>query len=184
MTYLKFFDTFPQFYTKIIQLPLTLRGVNMKIAEQIDQLFKIPVDNNMREIISNIGIGVLKAEIDEILIPDILWEIIGLDSEKETYNDNSVCEKEHVYFKKCFKAFALFKNSELNKAEKILMEAKWDFNDWSLAHYLLGLVLFEMRKFKASYAEFLKANDFEPFDHKPMAVMREITYSVLKNIRK
>ena len=91
-----------------------------------------------------------------------------------------VGEKEYYYFEKCLTAKKEFFEGNTEAAVDNLMQAKWDFDDWALAHYLLGLVLLESRKFKAARDQLVQASALEPFNHRPMAIMREVVYAALR----
>jgi hypothetical protein len=44
------------------------------------------------------------------------------------------------------------------------MRAKWDLNEWALAHYLLGLMFLGESRFNEALQELEEARRFEPYD--------------------
>ena len=112
------------------------------------------------------------------LIPTAAFLCVGMNPDQTELPDHFVMEKELFYFDKCIHAVRLFHEGNHPEAVDLLLKAKWDFDDWALAHYLLGLVLFEMRDFKAAHDQFITACSHEPYHGKPMEIMRELTYAI------
>ncbi len=128
--------------------------------------------------IKTIGQNIIKNQ-ENSIIPDYAWEIVGVNPDSPLSNFDCVGEKEYYYFKKCLDASRLRKEGKLDEAAKLLMEAKWDFDGWALAHYLLGLIFLEKEKYKDAYTQFKQAAKLEPFNHLPMAIMREVSNYII-----
>ena len=150
----------------------------MSLQNEINQLFSMSSGKNLQSKIKEIGKKI--KESDEKLISLEAWKIVGF-TDSPTIPDDAVGEKEYYYFEKCRKAKDAFFEGDFETANSYLMQAKWDFDDWALAHYLLGLVLLEQRKFKAARDQFVQASYLEPFNHRPMAIMREVVFAVLRD---
>ncbi len=128
--------------------------------------------------IKTIGQNILEKQ-EQNIIPDFAWEVVGVKPDSPLSNFDCVGEKEYYYFKKCINASLLRKEGKLDDAAKLLMEAKWDFDGWALAHYLLGLIYLEKAQYKDAYTQFKQAAKLEPFNHLPMAIMREIANYII-----
>ncbi len=113
------------------------------------------------------------------LIPTAAFLCVGMNPDQADLPDHFVMEKELFYFEKCLLAVRRFHEGLHPEAVELLMKAKWDFDHWALAHYLLGLIFFEMRDFKAAHDQFIVACMHEPYHGKPMEIMRELTYAIL-----
>ncbi len=113
------------------------------------------------------------------LVPTAAFLCVGLNPDQTEVPDHFVMEKEVFYFEKCLLAVRRFHEGAHPEAVELLMKAKWDFDHWALAHYLLGLIFFEMRDFKAAHDQFIVACLHEPYHGKPMEIMRELAYAIL-----
>ncbi len=116
---------------------------------------------------------------DGPLVPVNAFACVGMDPAQDRVPDHSIMEKEYFYFEKCLTAVRTFMSGHHPEAVELLMKAKWDFDDYALAHYLLGLVFFEMRNYKGAYEQFLNACNQEPYNRQPMEIMRELTFTIL-----
>ncbi|MBN2722640.1 MAG: tetratricopeptide repeat protein [Deltaproteobacteria bacterium] len=148
----------------------------MSIKTEISKLLVMEAGPEIRSKISQTGSTILAAEFGDEIIPDEAFLSIGLDPKTNKFKDNAVGEKEFFYFEKCSSAVEAFREKRHEDAVHLLMQAKWDFDDWALAHYLLGLVLLESGEFKSSLDQFEEALAYEPFNTYPLKIFREITH--------
>lgn len=150
----------------------------MSVKNLLEALFSQPGGARLRQDIVRCARAVLQNP-QEPLIPDAAFSAVGMDPKNPEIPDHCVMEKELYYFEKCAQAVRSFHENDLSQAEDLLMKAKWDFDHWALAHYLLGLLYFERRDFKAALDQFNSACMNEPYNGRPMEIMRELTYTVL-----
>ena len=102
--------------------------------------------------------GLLPGPVDDLIgdiwskrdrIEGYLWLVLG---------------KSGAYKVKCRWAIEDYLAGHVDQAELHLMRAKWDLNDWALAHYLLGLVYLGSGRYHEALMELEQALRFEPFD--------------------
>ncbi len=102
--------------------------------------------------------GLLPGRVDDLLgdiwskrdrIEGYLWLVVG---------------KTGAYRIKCRWAVEDYLAGEVEQAELYLMRAKWDLNDWALAHELLGLMYLGQSRFHEALLELEEALRFEPYD--------------------
>ena len=102
--------------------------------------------------------GLLPGRVDDLLgdiwsrrdrIEGYLWLVVG---------------KAGAYRIKCRWAIEDYFRGDIAQAELHLMRAKWDLNEWALAHYLLGLVYLGQGRCDEARAELKQALEFEPYD--------------------
>ena len=72
--------------------------------------------------------------------------------------------KTGAYRLKCRWAIEDYLAGDMEQAELHLMRAKWDLNDWALAHYLLGLMYLGEGRYNEALVELTQAQRFEPYD--------------------
>ena len=145
----------------------------MTTPERIASLLVGPVNHQIRPQIIEICDGIKKLSSDSPIVPAEVFEVVGLTQEGHPGHD-FVGGREYYYFENCWNAVKAFKLRDLDEAKDYLLKAKWDFDNWALAHYLLGCVYLEIRRYKDALDQFEKGADFEPFNHRPVAIMREI----------
>ncbi len=150
----------------------------MTVKNLMESLFSQPAGARLRQDIAQCAMAVLRNP-QEALIPDAAFLAVGMDPQAQGALDRYVMEKELYYFEKCIQAVHAFRDGDMARAIDFLMKAKWDFDHWALAHYLLGLVYFEQRDFKAALDQFNTACMNEPYNGRPMEIMRELTYAIL-----
>jgi tetratricopeptide (TPR) repeat protein len=102
--------------------------------------------------------GLLPGKVDDLLgdiwskrdrIEGYLWLVVG---------------KTGAYRIKCRWAIEDYLSGQVEQAEMHLMRAKWDLNEWALAHYLLGLMYLGVGRYHESLIELEQAMRFEPYD--------------------
>jgi tetratricopeptide (TPR) repeat protein len=102
--------------------------------------------------------GLLPERIDDLLgdiwskrdrIEGYLWLVVG---------------KSGAYKLKCRWAIEDYLSGDTAQAELHLLRAKWDLNDWALAHYLLGIMYIGERRYDEALVELEQAKRFEPYD--------------------
>jgi hypothetical protein len=102
--------------------------------------------------------GLLQGRVDDLLgdiwskrdrIEGYLWLVVG---------------KSGAYRVKCRWAVEDYLAGKVAQAELHLMRAKWDLNEWALAHYLLGLMYLGQARYHESLIELEQAQRFEPYD--------------------
>jgi hypothetical protein len=102
--------------------------------------------------------GLLPDRVDDLLgdiwskrdrIEGYLWLVVG---------------KSGAYRIKCRWAIEDYLAGEAAGAELHLMRAKWDLNEWALAHYLLGLTYLGQARYHEALIELEQAQRFEPYD--------------------
>ncbi len=102
--------------------------------------------------------GLLPDRVDDLLgdiwskrdrIEGYLWLVVG---------------KSGAYRIKCRWAIEDYLAGEVEQAELHLMRAKWDLNEWALAHYLLGLMYLGQARYHEALIELEQAQRFEPYD--------------------
>jgi tetratricopeptide (TPR) repeat protein len=102
--------------------------------------------------------GLLPGRVDDLLgdiwskrdrIEGYLWLVVG---------------KSGAYRIKCRWAIEDYLAGEVEQAELHLMRAKWDLNEWALAHYLLGIMYLGQGRYHESLIELEQAQRFEPYD--------------------
>jgi tetratricopeptide (TPR) repeat protein len=102
--------------------------------------------------------GLLPDRVDDLLgdiwskrdrIEGYLWLVVG---------------KSGAYRIKCRWAIEDFLAGEAEAAELHLMRAKWDLNEWALAHYLLGVMYLGQARYHEALIELEQALRFEPYD--------------------
>jgi hypothetical protein len=152
----------------------------MKISNKIEKLLKGPANRSIIDDISEICLMLSTAKEGTIFIPLYAWEAVGLGENADPGN-NYVGNKEYLYFQNCQKCASEFQKNNFDEAKTFLNKAKWEFNEWSLAHYLLGLIFIQEQKNKSALDEFELACSFEPFNHQPMAIMRELARYLVLN---
>jgi len=82
-------------------------------------------------------------------IEGYLWLVVG---------------KSGAYRIKCRWAIEDYLSGEVEQAELHLMRAKWDLNEWALAHYLLGIMYLGQGRYHESLIELEQSQRFEPYD--------------------
>mgnify|MGYP005864682169 CR=1 FL=1 len=152
----------------------------MAVKNLLATLFDQPSGAKLREDIARCA-QVIHQNPQESLIPDVAFSIVGINPHMPEIPDRYVMEKELYYFEKCSQATRNFHEREFTQAIDLLMKAKGDFDHWALAHYLLGLGDFEWRDVKAALDQFNTACMNEPYNGRPMEIMRELTYAILMN---
>jgi hypothetical protein len=102
--------------------------------------------------------GLLPGRVDDLLgdiwskrdrIEGYLWLVVG---------------KQGAYCMKCRWAVENYLDGQLEQAELHLMRAKWDLNEWALAHYLLGLMYLGQGRYHEALVELEQGLRFEPYD--------------------
>jgi tetratricopeptide (TPR) repeat protein len=102
--------------------------------------------------------GLLPGRVDDLLgdiwskrdrIEGYLWLVVG---------------KAGAYRLKCRWAIEDYLSGDVEQAELHLMRAKWDLNDWALAHYLLGVMYLDQGRYNEALVELEQARRFEPYD--------------------
>ncbi|HEY3355767.1 MAG TPA: hypothetical protein VGQ83_21120 [Polyangia bacterium] len=102
--------------------------------------------------------GLLPGRVDDLLgdiwskrdrIEGYLWLVVG---------------KTGAYRLKCRWAIEDYLAGDTEQAELHLMRAKWDLNDWALAHYLLGIMYLGEARYNEALVELTQAKRFEPYD--------------------
>lgn len=148
----------------------------MSIQEKITSLLSLEIGPEVRNLVTSVGSDISTLPRDISIIPTSAFKVVGIDPERKHFEDNALSEKEYFYFEKCLNASLAFFSTQTEDAIHLLMQAKWDFNEWALAHYLLGLVMLENREFKSALDQFDQALELEPFNTKPMRIFREIAH--------
>jgi hypothetical protein len=112
--------------------------------------------------------GLLPGRVDDLLgdiwskrdrIEGYLWLVLG---------------KTGAYKVKCRWAVEDYLAGEAAQAELHLMRAKWDLNEWALAHYLLGLVRLGLGRHAEALAELEEALRFEPYNRTRIQTAMEV----------
>lgn len=152
----------------------------MSVLDKITTIMSGPANQRIKPQIAEIGTEIKKLEAQDRVIPEYAFTVMGITDDDHPGHE-FVGGKEYIYFDTCSKAVESFKARDLVGATEHLMRAKWDFNNWALAHYLLGCVYMESKEFKKAFDQFELACDYEPFNHRPAAIMREIARFITLN---
>lgn len=152
----------------------------MTTPEKIASLLKGPINHQIRPQITEICNSIKTLHSEDPIIPDEAFEAVGM-TEEDHPGHNFVGGKEYYYFENCWNAVKAFKLRDLDEARDYLLKAKWDFDNWALAHYLLGCLYLETRRFKDALDQFEQGAVYEPFNHRPVATMREIARHLILN---
>jgi tetratricopeptide (TPR) repeat protein len=72
--------------------------------------------------------------------------------------------KKAAYYAKLKQAVHEFAEGDIDAAIGHVERAKWDIDEWALAHYFLGLLLVAKDDLPAALRELRRANDLEPYD--------------------
>ena len=153
----------------------------MNISDKIASVFRCERYGKLKGLILEIAHDIHYAEEGEKLVPYEAFEVVGITRPDEELAQFWIGDKEYYYFQKCKGAFEAFKSGDYRQAESLLLDAKWDINEWALAHYLLGLIYMEERRFKDALDQFSEAVLYEPYNTRPMAILKDLMLLVLKN---
>ncbi len=155
----------------------------MNVSEKIAAVFRCKRYGELKGLILEIVHDMRNLSPDEKLVPYEAFEVVGITRPDEELAQFWIGDKEYYYFQKCKGAFEAFKSGDYRQSETLLLDAKWDINEWALAHYLLGLLYMEERRFKDAYDQFSEAVLYEPYQTRPMAILKDLMLLVLKNFQ-